>query len=126
MSSVKTRDTLNRSSPPSDLRSSLRAILRDSAPKLARKEDRGEGVVGDVGNEGAVAMLMTILSAQSATILCWPSLSHRSGKPSDARIKNRGEDGDGSSRRRWVISASAEMYGGVWLRTRNSSQGAVS
>lgn len=70
MSSVKTRDTLNRSSPPSDLRSSLRAILRDSAPKLARKEDRGEGVVGDVGNEGAVAMLMTILSAQSATILC--------------------------------------------------------
>ena len=110
MSNVRARDTLYRSSPPRARRSNPSAILSTLSSLSLFPYD-------------VVAMLF----AQLSMIRFCPSPLHRSAKPSDDNIRYRGrlDDEDGLSRRRWVTSGCAVMYGGVRLRTRNSSQGEV-
>jgi hypothetical protein len=63
--------------------------------------------------------------AQLVIIRCCPSPLHKSTKPSDDRIRYRGEHENGPSSLRCVTSGCAVIYGGVRLRNRNSSQGVV-
>lgn len=108
MSRVSTRETLYRSSPPNARRSNRRAIF--SLP-----------IVLALFPEAHAFMVC----AQLVIMRCWPSPLQRSAKPSDDKIKNRGPRIEGSSSRRCVTSGWAVIYGGVWLRTRNSSHGEV-
>ena len=144
ISKVNTLDTPNLSSPPTARRRSLNAILSCWDQGLASVTLSG-------------GLRATILLAQLSKIRFWPSPSHRSAKPSDARMRNRGRGSMGGARlliflndffvkgilllvvvrwrllpvflgpssRRWLISGSAVIYGGVMFRTRNSSHGEV-
>ena len=148
ISKVNTLDTPNLSSPPRVRRRSLNAILSCW--------DQG---FASVTLSGGLRDIMSL--AQLSTIRVWPSPSHRSAKPSEARMRNRGRRfvagvgllmllngffvkeillvlvrGRGLllllvpllwplSSRRWLISGSAVIYGGVMFRTRNSSHGEV-
>jgi hypothetical protein len=113
MSRVNTRETLYRSSPPSARRSNRRAIL--SGRSFAPAPPPAPPANG----------CDTIDCAQLATIRCCPSPVHRSENPSDDRIRKRGLHEGLSSSRRCVTSGRAVIYGGVRLRTRNSSHGEV-
>ena len=104
ISSVSTFETLYRS-PPSDLLSSLSAILSDPVSgfpfAIARPNARTDNVEGS----GFEAVLFT----QLVIMRCCPSPLHRSAKPSDDRIKYLGEDEVRPSSRRCVTSGCAVM-----------------
>lgn len=137
MSRVSTLETPNLSSPPTALLKRRRAILSCL--------DQGSASV-----TLSAGFLESIPFAQPSIMRFWPSPSHRSAKPSEARMRNRGLwhgwldldlksvraklageekvetlSSSITSRRRCVISGSAVIYGGDWFRTRNSSQGEV-
>ena len=109
ISKVKTRETLKQSSPPRASRRSCSAIF-----------------VLPVFPPTPTGRFRTMRRAQFVRTHSSPWLLHKSVKPSENRIRNRGVLGARGSRRRCVISGMAEMYGGDRFRTRNSSQGEVS
>lgn len=99
MSRVKTRDTLERFSPPSARRKSRRAKLFDSAPEGGRivvttgEVEIGMAAAGFSRDELPLVHTVAVSEAQSLMTLCCPSPSQRSANPSEVRIKKRGRDG---------------------------------
>jgi hypothetical protein len=123
ISSVSTFETLYRS-PPNALLSSFSAILFDFSSGFPLAIAALTSCI-HLANAHTSGLFTAILFAQLVIMRCCPSPLQRSAKPSDVRIKYRGDDEDRLSSRRCVISGCAVIYGGVRLRRRNSSQGEV-